>query len=144
MSHWEFDSQLENITGDTLAAVVNCALAVAGADGSITEDEIGEVAQTISEVLGGYNDAESISSILVESLDRLANEGSDALFSEAASVIDDPTMRAVAMLAAGATAWKSKGINTKEGLALQALGREMGFSQNEYFELLGQSKNIAS
>lgn len=144
--HWEFHSQLENITGDTLHAIVNCALGVAAADGTFTYEEIGEVAQSVSEILGGYSDADTIAEILNVSLERLFNEGASNLFAEAGGVIQDEGLRAVAMIAAGATAWKRNGINTKEGLAFQEMARHLGFEPgtNAYFQLLADAKHVAS
>ena len=54
----------------------------------------------------------------------------------------DEELSEVALTLAAAVGWASRGINTAEGLKLQALARHLGIGQNRYFQLLGYGKQI--
>lgn len=139
-----FYSQLSNLTADTLSAIATSSLAVACADGSLSQEEVSEIVDSLNQVTGDVFSHEDLYNIFMASLDEVLNSGVDETLFKAGWAIDDPTMREVAFLMASATAWAGKGVNTNEGVALQKLANELGIKagSNRYFELLGEGKAL--
>lgn len=137
-----FYSQLDNLNGDILAAIIASGVAVSASDGSMEEGEVSELANSLAQLTNEQYSTEDIFSWISAGIDDVINNGPDAALGRAAEATEDPTLREVALLLASAIAWASKGVNAKEGVRLQQLARNLEIDQNRYFELLGEGKAL--
>lgn len=137
-----FYSQLDNLNGDILAAIIASGVAVSASDGSMEEGEVSELASSLAQLTNEQYSTEDIFSWISAGIDDVINNGPDAALGRAAEATEDPTLREVALLLASAIAWASKGVNAKEGVRLQQLARNLEIDQNRYFELLGEGKAL--
>lgn len=137
-----FYSQLNRLDADSFSAILVSAMAVACADGELSSDEVGEIANSISQLTQDVFSYDDISNFLSAAVDEVINNGIDSSIQRAGYAIDDPTLREVALLLASAVGWTTRGINANEGVRLQQLSHELGIGQNRYFELLGEGKAL--
>ena len=138
----ELIEQLASIDGDSFGAILTSAMAVACADGELDENEVNELAQSLNQLMGNYLSYEDLFNLISNGIQAVAENGVDGAIGTAAQYVEDDTLKECALLVASATAWAARGVNTKEGLALQKLARELGIGQNRYFELLGVGKQL--
>jgi len=123
------------------AAVVEAAYLVAIADGELSQSEADRLCD------GVYGLSESISNeylqmLLDVAIERHKNEGAPARMKALAADLEGAEMRRAALLIASALAWADGGVGTKQGLALQALAREFGFSINELHKIMAEAAKI--
>lgn len=138
----ELRSQLESLDSDTLRAVLDVAMVVAAADGTLTADEIGEVAQGLDQITEGIFGADELANLLINSLERYQEHGADGIIPAAADALDD-TLRRVAFAMGAAAAWTRSGVQTAEGLALQQIKAAFDIEESEYFQLLADAQALS-
>lgn len=132
----QLEISVDDFSAAGLASVVNCAVAIAAADGHTDGAEYQELTRHLCALLG---DAETVEDLAGQALVKVATGDRDAIFQEAKNMLE-PRGREACFTIACAIATRSGGIGMKEGLALQALARtlEIGYPSAKYNELLGK------
>ena len=138
----ELRSQLERLSGGTLAATMDAAMVVAAADGTLTSGEVASIAESVDQLTEGLFDRDEIVSLLASSLERLAEHGPDVLVDAMTEALDDD-LREVAVVMASATAWAKGGVGEPEGLALQHISAAFGIDEQSYVQLLSMGRELA-
>jgi len=133
---------LGDLDGGSIRAIMDAAMVVAAADGTLSGDEIGEMAGSLSELTEGVLETDTTIELLNESFARYQDEGADTMIPAIAEVLDY-NMQRIAFLMASAAAWTRSGVQTAEGLVLQKMKAAFGMEDNEYFELLGEGKGLS-
>jgi hypothetical protein len=134
--------QLSTLTGGTLAATIEAAMIVALADGSLAESEVVELADSINDLTGGIFDVNDLCGLMQGAASRIVEYGPEAVIPAIDEALDG-VLRESALAMAAATAYKRRGIDAKEGVALQQLRDHVGISEHRYFELLSLGRTLA-
>ena len=123
-----------------LGALVKAAYIIAQADGSVSDEERGEIVEGLVELTERSVSADEV----VDMLDRVAGaveeEGAKARFAEIAEIVSDPELRDAVYLVACAVAWKGGGIGEKQGLAVRALKDAFGYGEGKHQTLLAKAR----
>ena len=123
-----------------LGALVEAAYIIAQADGSVSDEERGEIVEGLVELTERSVSADEV----VDMLDRVAGaveeEGAKARFAEIAEIVSDPELRDAVYLVACAVAWKGGGIGEKQGLAVRALKDAFGYGEGKHQTLLAKAR----
>jgi uncharacterized membrane protein YebE (DUF533 family) len=137
----ELRVNVNEISAAGLGSLVNCAVAIAAADGETSGEEHQAIAQQLKAMLG---DAEVAQTLIEQAFMTVIQKDQASIFEEARAMLEGPGREAAFTLAA-ATAARAGGIGTKEGIALQALARalEIGYPSAKYNELLGKGMRLA-
>ena len=89
----------------------------------------------------GDVDQDAIAGMLEYAGEGLESEGRDARFEAIASTLEDEALRDGVFVVASAVAWKDGGIGEKQGLAVRALGKAFGYSENKLQTLLAKGRH---
>lgn len=138
----ELRDQLSELSGGSLAATIDAAMMVVLADGSIGDDEVAELADSIHEMSGGIFTTDELGSLMHDSVSRIAEHGPEALLPAIGDTLGG-TLSEVALAMAAAAAWSRHGVNASEGNMLQSLRSHLGIDQDRYFELLSLGQQLA-
>ncbi len=123
-----------------LGALVESTYIIAQADGSVSDEERGEIVEGLVELTDGNVGADEVVDMLERVAGAVEEEGAKARFAEIAEIISDPELRDAVYLVACAVAWKGGGIGEKQGLAVRALKDAFGYSEGKHQTLLAKSR----
>ncbi|MEZ4230625.1 MAG: hypothetical protein R3B89_15730 [Polyangiaceae bacterium] len=124
-----------------LGAMVEAAYIVAVADGSLSENETHTLIEGFVKLTEGDVDTDAIAGMLEYAGEGLESEGRDARFESIAGTLEDEGLRDGVFVVASAVAWKDGGIGEKQGLAVRALGKAFGYSENKLQTLLAKGRH---
>lgn len=125
--------------GRDLSPFITAAALVAIADGPATDHEC-EVISQVSKTLRG----EDISwEDFQKEVAWIEQTGQDGAVAAVAEQIADPNERALAVRIAAIVATGERGVNEKEGLMLQKIGRALGFSHDKVLVHLSEAMRAA-
>lgn len=137
----ELRVNVDEISAAGLGCLVNCAVAIAAADGETSGEEHQAISRRLHALLG---DAETVESLIEQAFMTVVRKDQASIFEEASAMLDGDG-REQAFTLACAVAAGERGIGTKEGLALQALAKalQIGYPSARYNELLGKGMRLA-
>lgn len=135
--------QLERLSVGEFGGIVLAAVAVACADGTLEQQEVNEIVDSLNQVTEGKFSRDDIVNILNEAFGVLQNVGVDGAISQAANQLSgDRYMAEVGVIIAAAIGWAGRGIGAAEGARIRSLSDQLGIDEGTYFELLSDGKSV--
>ncbi len=128
------------VDGDKQQALFDAVYLVAAADGQISDEERGKVEAVVGALFDGAVAPDRIGAGLAAAREYIQTHGAVALTEHISRVVPETDGRASILAYASAVGWLGRGIGTKEGLVLQALGRAFGISMADLHKLMAVGK----
>lgn len=135
---WARDAAIDP-NGRDLSPFITAIALVAVADGPATDQECAIVSQASMSLRGQDISFEDFQ----KEVAWINETGQDGAVAAVAEQITDPNERALAVRLAAITVAGERGVNEKEGLMLQKLGRALGFSHDKVLTLLAEAMRAA-
>jgi len=134
------DAAAERRQAEWLGAMTEAALIVASADGQLSDVEKKQMSEGLVSLTDGKVSEQDVLDMIERVTAAVHEEGPSKRFHEIATILADSPLREAVFLIACAVAWRDRGINERQGLAVRALGHAFGFSEGKLQSLLAKAK----